>query len=474
METNRETKYRKTENDCNNEDEKIKPQALKPSRDCCFSVGSDWTLGLTKKNVLYFWGKDPTFEGTISMETNSGISDYLRFCTPISLYNFLEEKVKDITIGLDHCFIITDTCNVYTRGCNKSGQLGLGHFISRKNLELLKPPDKQKWAQISAGNQHSIAITQSGELYFWGNARPSIECVTVRFYRVFPFGAKSKDFLRTITDSFLDGCYISPTQIHTPKEYPRWKFVTAGSWHGFAINEDGVLFGCGTYEYKTIDGIQNEGADFDEKFKKIVTSSTHSFGFAENGKVYAWGRNDDGQLGIGKKKNIMIKGMGPMGLFIPQELKPPKDEQWEVINAGYDLSTAITKKKNIYIWGRGAILHATASVNNRYFTPQLLEPYKDEKWESIITRQNHSIAITQNAKVYTWGVGGQGQQGLGTFKDQISPNLLEPPKGEEWNVHCGWQIIRLLFILYYKETDSPFYKEKIPMDVWKHIIKSFL
>jgi len=38
-----------------------------------------------------------------------------------------------------------------------------------------------------------------------------------------------------------------------------------------------------------------------ELIKKIATGKSHVLALTESGKVYAWGKNDKGQLGIGEK-----------------------------------------------------------------------------------------------------------------------------------------------------------------------------
>jgi alpha-tubulin suppressor-like RCC1 family protein len=38
-----------------------------------------------------------------------------------------------------------------------------------------------------------------------------------------------------------------------------------------------------------------------ELIKKIATGKSHVLALTESGRVYAWGKNDKGQLGIGEK-----------------------------------------------------------------------------------------------------------------------------------------------------------------------------
>ena len=85
-----------------------------------------------------------------------------------------------------------------------------------------------------------------------------------------------------------------------------------------------------------------------------------------------------------------------------------------------------------------------------------------------MTKSNSSFAFTQSNKLYVWGNGTHGQLGLGSWKDVEKPTLLKLEAGE-WYSGDMWYLIRILFIGRLKEPSSVFYKESLPLDIFKII-----
>ena len=139
---------------------------------------------------------------------------------------------------------------------------------------------------FSAQGNHSLAINEDGELYAWGFT----------------------DFGR-LGDGTSGFPHVrrSPVRIGTASN---WVKVSAGSAHSLAINEDGELYAWGRNQYGQLgDGTS---ADKDRPVKicitttncpsnwvKVVAGANHSLAINEDGELYAWGRNLNGQLGDG-------------------------------------------------------------------------------------------------------------------------------------------------------------------------------
>ena len=129
----------------------------------------------------------------------------------------------------------------------------------------------------------------------------------------------------------------------------------------------------------------------------MSNGKAHTYGMTKSGKVYAWGENNRGQLGLGGKDKIHYR-------FSPSLLSPPKGEQWKKVICGENHSLGITKKNNLYVWGDN--FHNQLGFESKlkqFYSPELLNPPEGEKWDKIITRTNTSFAFTQNNKLYGWG-----------------------------------------------------------------------
>lgn len=72
--------------------------------------------------------------------------------------------------GAYHSFVLTQRCNVYAFGLNNMGQLGLGSLEPGHTATpmLVEGLEDKGICQLSAGEHHSLAINEDGEVYSFG------------------------------------------------------------------------------------------------------------------------------------------------------------------------------------------------------------------------------------------------------------------------------------------------------------------
>jgi alpha-tubulin suppressor-like RCC1 family protein len=94
-----------------------------------------------------------------------------RWCPTKVAFFGVTFKVKKLAVGLEYCLAVVDTpetqAQLFAWGNNQFGQLGTGDRIKR-----MKPVNVQGMKSvctISAGENHSMATTLSGQLYSWGS-----------------------------------------------------------------------------------------------------------------------------------------------------------------------------------------------------------------------------------------------------------------------------------------------------------------
>jgi alpha-tubulin suppressor-like RCC1 family protein len=75
-------------------------------------------------------------------------------------------RVIAVAAGWEHSLALTESGEVYAWGWNKGGRLGLGD--RKKRLVPTKVPGLTEVKAIAAGGAHSLALTESGEMYAWG------------------------------------------------------------------------------------------------------------------------------------------------------------------------------------------------------------------------------------------------------------------------------------------------------------------
>ena len=78
-----------------------------------------------------------------------------------------DRPLPAIAAGKTHSLALTESGEVYAWGDNDGGQLGLGDREER--LTPMKVEGLPKVKAIAAVGGHSLALTESGEVYAWGN-----------------------------------------------------------------------------------------------------------------------------------------------------------------------------------------------------------------------------------------------------------------------------------------------------------------
>ena len=97
---------------------------------------------------------------------------------------------------------------------------------------------------------------------------------------------------------------------------------------------------------------------------QIATGRTHVIALDTTGKIYSWGRNDFGQLGLGQTRQIEVPKLDSYGrkhavnedqiITIqdrPAQIKALKDKQICQIYAGDQQSFAVTRDGEVFAWG---------------------------------------------------------------------------------------------------------------------------
>lgn len=139
-----------------------------------------------------------------------------------------KSKVARIACGADHTLAITDKGELYAWGVGQYGNLGTGETNDEYEpvrIEIPNSSDKDSFVvHCAAGGKHSLACTRNGNVYSWGHNGS---------------GRLGLGHSRTI---------LTPTVIEylTGREII---YVAAGEAHSAAIDRSGVLFtwGAGSF-----------------------------------------------------------------------------------------------------------------------------------------------------------------------------------------------------------------------------------
>ena len=257
--------------------------------------------------------------------------------------------------------------------------------------QVSAPP---KWVTASAGVGHALAINEKGELYAWG---------------------------RNSHGQLGDGTATNrniPTKIGSAVN---WKLVDAGRDHSLAVKNNGELYAWG----KNNNGVLGDGTRNDRNTPtRIGTSSDwvqvstagsnlygHSLAVNTKGELYAWGKNDYGQLGVGDNTTTKLSPTR-VGTAV----------NWARAAAGNQYSLAVNTSGELYAWGRNSYGQLGDGTTIDRNTPTKIGSAAD--WSRIQAGFSHSLALNTKGELYAWGYNSYGQLGNGENKNHSSPQKI--------------------------------------------------
>jgi alpha-tubulin suppressor-like RCC1 family protein len=213
-------------------------------------------------------------------------------------------------------------------------------------------------------------------------------------------------------------------------------YVYMGPRHSGVVTEDGSLYTFGTGNWGVLGHGNEDSVDFSKpkrvdyfsknniKIKKVCMGDFHTIALSDKGEVYTWGfggrkglfqflASDYGALGHGDKVHT----------FVPKKVKYFENNKVKIkdIASGIRHSVALSDDGYVYTWGKGEFgllgngsnKDAALPIKNEY-----LEMYKTENPKHSVVKidcaDEYTAALTEDGNVYVWGKNNQGQLGMGS------------------------------------------------------------
>ncbi|MDR2152806.1 MAG: hypothetical protein LBO72_08295 [Helicobacteraceae bacterium] len=194
---------------------------------------------------------------------------------------FADKKIVAIAAYFNRYLAIDSKGKLYATGSNDAGQLGLGDRAYRHAFTLVDSLEGKKIVAVATGTWHSLALTSDGKVYATGsNANGQLGLGD-------KIGRETWAFVSSLSDK-------------------RITRVAAGHFHSLALDSDGNLYAAG-YNHENRLGFGDNANNnlftlippfADKKIVEIATNHAYSLALDSDGKIYATGCNDLGQLGL--------------------------------------------------------------------------------------------------------------------------------------------------------------------------------
>lgn len=347
------------------------------------SAGGGHSCGLLTNGRAFCWGENP------HGQLGTGFTSPLQGHMPVEVAG--GHSWTQVTTGYGHSCGITEGGEAYCWGSGAHGQLGTG---IQENESMPTPVQGgHSWVAITAGELHTCGLAGNGEAYCWGQGNHG---------------------------RLGDG---TSTRISVPVlVYGQhdWTAISAGGAHTCGITATGEAYCWGASLYGRagtgVDGVNYTipwPVEGQHLWSRIDSGLEHTCGVTQAGQAYCWGRNENGQLGIGTTDNSLVPA--------PVETQ----ETWLGIVAGTRYSCGVTDDGLAKCWGRGFFGQLGDGNATDSHVPVTVSG--QHQWIATSVGTDHTCGITAAGEAYCWGFNSHGRLGDSTTERRWVPvQVIDP------------------------------------------------
>ena len=340
----------------------------------------DYTVAIDSSSQLHAWGNNN--QGQLGMAASDTTTRYVPQLVNTtngtsSLYN---KTIVAIACGYYHTLALDSTGQLHAWGNNGNGQLGMGTSDTtvRYVPQLVNTTNgtsslyNKTIVAIACGGFHTLALDSTGQLHAWGNNG--------------------------------QGQLGMGTSDTTQRNVPQLVNTTNGT--SSLYNKTIVAIACGGYYTLALDN---------------------------TGQLHAWGRNDQGQLGMAASDTT--------SRYVPQLVNTTNgtsslyNKTIVAIVSGYDHTLALDSIGQLHAWGgnsSGQLGMGTSDITVRY-VPQLVNTTNGTSslYNKIIVAiaggNYYTLALDTTGQVHAWGQNTYGQLLTNNTTQYNIPTLTTVP-----------------------------------------------
>ncbi|PSL48436.1 alpha-tubulin suppressor-like RCC1 family protein [Salsuginibacillus halophilus] len=279
---------------------------------------------------------------------------------------------NSLDTGHEHTLYLTEDGHVFGYGDNGYGQLGVGPG-SFSDPEPVNHTDGSRLVDVrsvAAGAYHSVALTNDGTVYTWGNN----------------MAGQLGDGTTNNNDNFTEVQGID-TDITA---------IAAGDYHTLALDENGDVWAWGDNAFGQVNSSQNYDPDPEivsglQGIVSIAAGAEHSVAVNGQGEVFSWGRGEEGQMADGNTTRVNNA---------PVQANNISDVRFAA--AGKHHTIALREdRENLWGWGSNDYGQLGNQNRSEYLAPQQIPDLQG--LQDITAHENYTVALEDNGSVRVFG-----------------------------------------------------------------------
>jgi len=340
--------------------------------------------------------------------------------------------------GRGFTLLVTEAGRMVSFGVNSNAQLGCGSLDSQMLPNFTCDKARfggQELVIVAAGEEHSAAVTRTGDLWTWGNAK---------YGRLgIDFSTESPDETREMAterrrklDVLMISYPITPIQVHWPERIPSSVFqfspvimVTCGHYFTLSLTQAGHVWQCGSSDanghvrtsalihrvqasavFQQVDfpALFDAGTKRSTKIVMIASGYRHMMALDETGLLWMWGKNMHGELGLGYTASNEVSKPTAISPSVFQGLGVKS------MDGGLYYSMIITTDDNLWACGLGGYGALGIGPTRDVLVPRWVggaDEFGGEGVRMVACGGMHTLIVTHENKV--WSCGSRDSMALG-------------------------------------------------------------
>ena len=295
---------------------------------------------------------------------------------PVGAYDMgSPEEPLRLSAGLSHTVYVDETGTLWAWGSNQAGQLGTETQETSTDLEGNPIPYASQPLAVmedvvsaSAGADFTVALKADGTLWTWGG--------------------NDEGQLGTGT---TEGS-ATPVQV-----LDQVTAVVAGDYHVAAIRTDSTLWTWGDNLFGQLgDGTQDSRPTPQQILTDVSAVNLggyHAAALRTDGTLWMWGSNIDGQLGTGQATEVLQT----------QPVQVPLNGAVLAVAAGTGHTVAILEDGSLWVWGRNDQGQLGLDPDTAALVPQPTQVTEATGAVDVAAGTYQTACLLSDGTLLTWG-----------------------------------------------------------------------